>query len=187
KEDGFSMRLADLGWQRWDRLGELYPSARFGAHIGPELGLVIIPIHFDDIKPAEDARTAAFLAMCGCSNAAQALGAARRTRVSGLDAVECSFDKIIQTGTMHYQLCIVHRDDADYCISVWSSKSSEQAAQALGDVLGRAAFQAGLRPPGAAVPPPGEWVRVARFYNFAGLHLFNARQFMESEPCFLKA
>jgi len=186
-EDGFSMRLADLGWRGWDRLGEVFPSAQFGALLGNDLGLLIIPIRFHEMKPSEDARTVAFLAINGCANPQLALASCRTARVCGAEATECSFERAMQSGTLYYRLCVVHRNDCDYCFTVWSAKSSQQAASALGDVLDRAIFQATPPPPGGAVPFPGESMRTAKFYNFAGLHLYNTRQFLESEPCFLKA
>ena len=77
--DGFNLKLADRGWQAWSQLATAFPSAEFGAVRG-ETALAVVPIDFDDFKPARDARLSAFLVMCGCAIPRRRWRSVRRSR-----------------------------------------------------------------------------------------------------------
>ncbi|HKD36721.1 MAG TPA: tetratricopeptide repeat protein, partial [Pirellulales bacterium] len=186
--DGFRLDLSRRGWSSWNGMASTFPSAEFGALRGDE-GLAVIPIHFDDFKPAREARLAAFLATFGCTDAESAIAKREAIKVDSQPATRCTFQRPgIRVGEVYYSLSVVQTDDFDYCISVLSTKSQQRAASTLDEVLS----QVKLLPPMEKLPKSiaetdAHRLRGARFFNLAGMYFLKSRRALESEPCFLKA
>ncbi|HEV3418233.1 MAG TPA: hypothetical protein VG056_15515, partial [Pirellulales bacterium] len=181
-QDGFSLKLGDRGWHLWDKLATVFPSAEFGALRGTT-GVVVIPIHFDVLKPARDARLEAFLGIFGCANPEPTLDKRDVIRIDNLSATQCTFERPgFGGGDLYYSLGVAQTDDFDYCFSVWSTKSKLDAASALHDVLSGVSFTPVKKLPQKPIASNGERQRYGKFFNFVGLHYLRARQAFESEP-----
>jgi tetratricopeptide (TPR) repeat protein len=186
-DDGFSLKLSDRGWQNWKDGPTVFPSAEFIALRG-ETALAVIPIHFDDFKPARDVRLAAFLGFFGCADPESVLAKREAIRIDKLPATECAFPRPrAEGGDVYYCLGVAQTDEFDYCISVWSTQSKQDAANALDEVLSRVHFAPVEKRVHKSKMDFGQPQRYAKYYNFVGLRYLRAQKALESEPCFLRA
>ncbi len=181
-EWGVETSLGALGWNEWPEAKDSDNHALVRG-LQPFRGVQVIPMHWGEKAPDQEAATAALLGLVDLTYPSGVDGRKPWTDPkSGISGYEYTADRKVDQNPVHYRLRIAHRENISWLIATWSVGDPAPHVKMLEDTLAAVTLSA---PQGN--PPVTRLRTSAMAYNGAALFHHSAGRFTESEALFRQA
>ena len=184
----YSVRLAGTPWTRWHGLARDFPEAEFGAQLGLDSGLVVLPVNLLGTEPHLEGLNQAFLARLGIDYSSAKLRNFREIEVGGLPGYDYEYRCKIDGDNYHYVLRTVRGNGFGYFIAAWTTSRSADRVDELKRAVTRVSFRRRVGVPAdTARLNQRELTTHGLVFNDLGLFYYRARQYGKSLEYFRTA